>query len=150
MSDAVSDEMWDDSELCDLNEIYIDEIAGGYDPHFIDDIMQEVLPALAKSMPDEPFDFEISASGTYSNGHITACFDGKILKYNYILADCGWNVLECDRCGYYDKIEEYNKDGKYVCPECGADITKYEEYIDIIHEFTIMSGEDNQERSKSE
>jgi len=96
--------------------------SGVFAPDHICHIMKNVLTELAAALPMEPFTCSIETSEDVLSSKIEATYDGKLLDYSYQFQEKDWDMLYCEECDYEGKIDEYNSDGEYICPNCGAEI----------------------------
>ena len=96
-------------------------------------IMKNVLTELATALPAEPFTCSMETTGEQDYSKIEAKYDGQELIYDYQFEELGWNDLYCEECDYEGEIEEFNEDGEYICPNCGAEIMHYASRPDVGH-----------------
>lgn len=111
-------------------QIVQEEYAGYFTVEDIDAVMEDVLKAVAEIDSIHEFECEVISDSTYSYGEIEASYKNGLLKIKNTYYPCGYcEYLRCPECSEeIVKIEDFDPNKEYVCPECG-------EVIDLMHEY---------------
>ena len=111
-------------------QILQEEYAGYFTVEDIDAVVEDVLKAVAGIDSIHEFECEVISDSTYSYGEIEASYKNGLLKIKNTYYPCGYcEYLRCPECSEeIVKIEDFDPNREYVCPECG-------EVIDLMHEY---------------
>ena len=120
-----------------------DETSGYFVPEDINEVLEDLLNAIAAIESINKFECESYSDSTYSENDFEATFENGLLKINSTYYPCGYcEYLSCPECGEdVVRIEDFDPNKEYICPECGEviDLTEqFEECAPVVEEKTIV------------
>ena len=135
---APSKQMLDSINVID-NRIVLPENFGCLTPEDAEDILCELIQALAESLRED-FTCEIYNYSDYNEGTISAQYAEGTLKIKSIFYPIGYCNFYCEECDEeVVRMDEYEVGKVYTCPECGEELD-LSDWAPIITEKTIQIG----------
>lgn len=97
---------------------------------WMEDILPELLKAIAKQLPHESFTFESNSTNDYTDAELDGKYAKGILEINSTYYPEGYcESVCCPECGeYVVRLDEYDPSKTYICPDCGEEVDLSKNY----------------------
>lgn len=106
------------------DDVILTFIEWGFDSADLMDASRKVIKALAQGLKGENFEFSVCGCDTYTEAWVDGNFQNGVLDMTSTFFPEGYSeYLCCHECGEaVVRMEDYDPNATYVCPECGKEI----------------------------